>query len=247
MIETIGVTSVVIIVASMAVRTLIQEYTKSQVQHNFNIMLEAHKGQHSIQLETHKAEVQKIVEEIKLDAARRSQDFSLYTVKRHESYAKLNELIIASYSTVSHLLIGFGHSFDHFTDQEVENWLNECKFGQKDKIRIMDLLPVSQSQAIYELRLLERRYDIFRANDNFNQMKKYWLESRLYVSDEVTKLIKSYIDNCAILLVYLENKSGSEDRGDLIIAHDHELDRLVDELTEAMKQELQKGFYTSEK
>lgn len=233
---------------------VLQFVVKKTIDYKVSQKMQKHKSKLDKELEVYKTELlmdikvreqklQILTEEVKLDNIRRAQDFNLYTNKRHEAYTKLNELLIAAYSAAYGIILNFGPDFREMTDEEIIEWLDKRKFGQKDKNNVITLLDKSRSQAESELTSLWHSYNIHAANVTFAELKNYYLASKLYLSQTITTYLNDYISKSSVMLSYHDSDGQIIGLGTEVTSIDKDMSELIDKMTLVMKSELKRGYY----
>ena len=212
-----------------------RNYIKGFIDHSFNR-----------ELETHKHALAAISDKIKFDYQRRISDFNLYNAQRHKTYPSLYKAILEAHGAAKSLSIGLiTHSFDGYSESEIDSLLVERRIGEAKRQEITRLWNVDRGGSVQEVLRMLRIAEVNDARHSWSQAKNLWLSSELYLSEDVTEACKQVLDPLIAVITKFEFERYGLDHKD-ITALLETGDAKLSVLKESMKEDLSRGDYTSD-
>lgn len=221
----------------VAKKTIDYKVTQKIQEHQakLNMELEAYKTELQQEMKAHEQKLQVLTEEAKYRFNCMSQDYNMYSKQRYESYVDIRKKLVnvLSYTLGLRGLVQIP-DFAKFSKQEVEEWLDERKFGQLHKDSVLQVWDKYPKDAVKRLEELQGIYNEYTANKAYGDMHNAIVDSELFLSDELSQML----NNCKfkihdLLTKYKLAKSVGPDQ---IVKWVEEEQKLEKELPEIMKQ-----------
>jgi len=195
-------------------------------------------------LEDHKFELQVLLENNKFDFQRKVQDFSLYTSRKHAIYAELYDLFLRADGYVRRLLTQPNITLQDFYDkQDLAYNLSKADIPVHIANRFVeDWENKNREDTISELIKYLEQFEYIRTKDAVNNAKNTFLVNRIFLSEETHKIM-SELNQIYANIIFTQEVMGRVQPQNYKDIAEH-CERLIKNLTEAVKSELAIGYYS---